>query len=208
MPSRVQAICLPLECPFLRCTSVDVPVLLPSLIRFLLPPLLVFPGGWCRGAASKGAEVPRAGTGMCQPGPTLTPGCLWPGPGRGWGCGSWIWGSQGPRRSENNIPLKSGRGDGILLERYLQSRRTSHTCMLSRSRLFATTWTVSRQAPLSMGFSRQEYCSGLPCPPPGDLPDSGIEPTSLISPALAGRSLPLVPPWEALKDFKGCLVFW
>ena len=48
-------------------------------------------------------------------------------------------------------------------------------------------WTVARQAPLSMGFSRQEYWSGLPCPPPGDLPDSGIEPASLMSPALAGR---------------------
>ena len=47
--------------------------------------------------------------------------------------------------------------------------------------------TAARQAPLSMGFSRQEYWSGLPCPPPGDLPDSGIEPTSLKSPALAGR---------------------
>ena len=44
-------------------------------------------------------------------------------------------------------------------------------------------WTVARQAPLSTGFSRQEYWSGLPCPPPGDLPDPGIEPGS---PALAG----------------------
>ena len=43
------------------------------------------------------------------------------------------------------------------------------------------------QAPLSMGFSRQEYGSGLPCPPPGDLPDPGIEPTFLRSPSLAGR---------------------
>ena len=46
-------------------------------------------------------------------------------------------------------------------------------------RLFATLWTVAPQDPLSMGFSRQEYCSGLPCPPPEDLPDSGIEHTSL-----------------------------
>ena len=53
--------------------------------------------------------------------------------------------------------------------------------------LFVTLWTVARQAPLSMGFSRQEYWSGLPCPPPGDLPDPGIEPMSLMSPALAGR---------------------
>ena len=48
-------------------------------------------------------------------------------------------------------------------------------------------WTVACQAPLAMGFSRQEYQSGLPCPPPGDLLDPGIEPTSLIKPpALAG----------------------
>ena len=53
-------------------------------------------------------------------------------------------------------------------------------------RLFATPWTVACQAPLSMGFSRQEYWSGLPCPSPGDLPDPGIRPTSLVSPALTG----------------------
>ena len=53
-------------------------------------------------------------------------------------------------------------------------------------RLFATSWTIARHAPLSIGFSRQEYCSGLPCPFQGDLPDPGIEPTSLMSPALAG----------------------
>jgi len=46
-------------------------------------------------------------------------------------------------------------------------------------------WTVAHQAPLSMGFSREEYWSGLPCPPSGDLPNSGIEPKSLTSPALA-----------------------
>ena len=45
---------------------------------------------------------------------------------------------------------------------------------------------MSCEAPLSMGFSRQEYSSGLPCPPPEDLPDPGIEPRSLESPALAG----------------------
>ena len=47
-------------------------------------------------------------------------------------------------------------------------------------------WTVACQAPLTMGLSRQEHCSGLPCPPPGDLPDPGMEPTSLMSPALGG----------------------
>ena len=51
--------------------------------------------------------------------------------------------------------------------------------------LFAAQWTVPHQAPLSMGFSRQEYWSGLPCPPPEDLPDPGMEPASPLSPALA-----------------------
>ena len=50
---------------------------------------------------------------------------------------------------------------------------------------FATSWTVARQAPLSMGFSRQEYWRGLPYPPPGDLPDPGIKP-GVMSPAPAG----------------------
>jgi len=52
-------------------------------------------------------------------------------------------------------------------------------------------WTAAHQAPLSMGFSRQEYWSGLPCPSPGHLPDSGIEPVSPVAPALQADSLPL-----------------
>ena len=63
--------------------------------------------------------------------------------------------------------------------------------------LFVTPWTVSFQAPLSMGFSRQEYWSRLPCPPPGDLPDPGIEPMSLMSPALAGGFFTTSATWEA-----------
>ena len=55
---------------------------------------------------------------------------------------------------------------------------------LSRVRLFETPWTVALQAPLSVGFPRQEYWSGLPFPSPEDLPGPGIEP---LSPALAGR---------------------
>ena len=61
----------------------------------------------------------------------------------------------------------------------------------SRVRLFETLWTVARQAPLSMGFSRQELWSGLPVSSPGDLPNLGIESTSLRSPALQADSLPL-----------------
>ena len=55
------------------------------------------------------------------------------------------------------------------------------------------------QAPLSMGFSRQEYGSGLPCPPPGCLPNPGTEPTSTTSPALAGRLFTTSATWEALS---------
>ena len=63
--------------------------------------------------------------------------------------------------------------------------------LLSRVQLFVIRWTAARQAPLSMEFSRQEYWNGLPFPPPGDLPDPGIELTSPASPALAVDSLPL-----------------
>ena len=62
--------------------------------------------------------------------------------------------------------------------------------------LFVTLWTVARQAPLSMGFFRKEYWSGLPCPPPGDLPDPGIEPMYLMSPALAAGFFALSPTWK------------
>ena len=64
--------------------------------------------------------------------------------------------------------------------------------------IFATPWTVVHQAPLSMGLSRQEYWSGFPCPPPGDLSHSGIEPEILMSPALQAGSLPLAPPGKPL----------
>ena len=64
-------------------------------------------------------------------------------------------------------------------------------CLCSDS---ATPWTIALQAPLSMEFPRQEYWSGLPFPPPEDLPDPGMEPTSLASPALAGR---FFTNWEA-----------
>ena len=63
-------------------------------------------------------------------------------------------------------------------------------------KLFATPWTVAHQALLSMGFSRQEYWSGLRCPPPGDLPNSGIEPVSLTYPALASGFFTTSAIWE------------
>ena len=70
-------------------------------------------------------------------------------------------------------------------------------CRFSHVRLFATLWTVAHQPPLSMGFSRQEYWSGLPCPPPGDLSNPGIKSASLTSPALAGGFFTASATWEA-----------
>ena len=66
----------------------------------------------------------------------------------------------------------------------------------------ATPWTVTYQALLSMGFSRQEYWSGLPCPPPGDLPNPGIRPISLMSPALAGGLFTASATWEGWWENK------
>ena len=69
---------------------------------------------------------------------------------------------------------------------------------LSHVQLFATLWTVACQAPLSMGCSRQEYWSGLPCPSLGDLPHPGIESLSLMSAALAGRFFTTSTTWGAM----------
>ena len=78
-----------------------------------------------------------------------------------------------------------------------------YNAMLSRFshvRLCATLWTVAHQASLSMGFSRQEYWSGLPFPSPGDLPNPGVKPASL-TPNLCWQvgCLPLAPPGKPMK---------
>ena len=70
-------------------------------------------------------------------------------------------------------------------------------CMISPVLLFSTPWTVAHQAPLSMEFPSQEYWSGLPFPPPGGLPDPGMEPVSLASPALTGRCSTTAPPGKS-----------
>ena len=67
---------------------------------------------------------------------------------------------------------------------YYSESESDVTQSLSRVQLFATLWTIAHQAPLSMRFSRQEYWSGLSCPPPGDLPDQGIKPGSPVAPEL------------------------
>ena len=71
------------------------------------------------------------------------------------------------------------------------------------SSVHATPWTVARQAPLSMGFSRQEYCSGLPFSPPGDLPDKGVEPVFPASLALQADSLSAEPSGKSIVRYIG-----
>jgi len=95
---------------------------------------------------------------------------------------------------ESGQTLGDGEGQGSL------ACCSPCACVLSsfsRVRLFVTPWTVGCQAPLSMGFSRQEYWGGLPFPSPGDLPDPGIEPASLTSPALVGGFFITSAAWEA-----------
>ena len=79
-----------------------------------------------------------------------------------------------------------------------EGRRFSHV------RLCVTPWTIACQAPMSTGFSRQEYWSGLLFPSPGDLPDPGIKPVSLTSPAVAGGFFTTSTTWEALNL---CLIY-
>ena len=74
--------------------------------------------------------------------------------------------------------------------------------LLSCVLFFVTLWTVARQAPLSVGSPRQEYWIGVPFPPPGDLPNPGIQTTSLTSPALADGFFTTSATWEALSNSK------
>ena len=85
--------------------------------------------------------------------------------------------------------------------------REVRLCVLScfgHVRLFASLWILACQAPLSMGFPRQEYWSGLPCPSPGDLPDPEIKPISFMSLALAGGFFTTSATWEAHVHFNYC----
>ena len=85
----------------------------------------------------------------------------------------------------------------LLVSLPLLSDLLSH---FTRVQLFVTLWTVAHQALLSMEFSRQEYWSGLPCPPSGNLSNRRIESTSLMSPALAGGFFTTSATWEAWED--------
>ena len=128
------------------------------------------------------------------------------------------WASKGLFESTNMLSRKQGN--------YFQKKKTSKsTCTtislqcteqvpshtkvkvksLSRVRLFVTLWTVARQAPLSTGFSRQEYWSGLPFPSPGDLPDPGIKPGS---PALEANALTSEPPRKPAQSHRKHQFWW
>ena len=102
----------------------------------------------------------------------------------------------GPRQDASFSPKN------VLLMPYFQRVPRVCRCVLSsfsRVRCFTTPWTVAHQALLSMGLSRQEYWSGQPFLPPEDLPDQGIEPASLMPPALAGRFFTTSATWEAQR---------
>ena len=77
-----------------------------------------------------------------------------------------------------------------------------YACSVMSSSFVTPAWIVARQAPLCMGFSRQEYWSGLPFPSPGNLPDPGIEPSP---PALAGGFFTTEPPEKPIKEWQACL---
>ena len=109
------------------------------------------------------------------------------------------------KQTNKKKPTKTKQHSKNCLFWKLKSHR-SHACMPSSFRcvwLCATLWTVAHQGSLSKGFSRQEYWRRLPCPPPGDLPDSRVEPASFMSPALAGGFFTTRTTWKALSWITG-----
>ena len=101
----------------------------------------------------------------------------------------------------SNLPkvMQLGSSSGLGFGSKQPDSKDHGLCMLSHIPLFATLWTETRQVSLFMGFSRREYWSGLPFPSPGDLPDAGMEPGSLATPALAGRFFYHWATWKAQR---------
>ena len=116
----------------------------------------------------------------------------------------------------NPPSLVSSTADPVSTESHITYKRPAghilvsyHVFVLSHFspvRLFTTPSTVVHKAPLSMGFSRQEYRSGLPCPPPGDLPNPGTEPASLMSPSLASGFFTTSMTWEAQEVINSTVI--
>ena len=124
------------------------------------------------------------------------------------GSGTKQWTHWSPHSEPQTLPWTwLSRSEPLPTKTPVESMCVCAISHFSRGRLFATLWTIAGQAPLFMGFSRQEYFSGLPCPPPGGLPDPGIESTSLV-PCIGvqvlyhkrhlgiNRSLSVPDPWE------------
>ena len=112
---------------------------------------------------------------------------------------SWSLESSGEADSVRDMPFLCDHFCHVGLQCWLLLLTSMHACMpscFSHVWLFVTLWTVAPQAPLSMGFSRQEYWIGLPCPPLGDLPHPGIESSSFTSPALADGFFTTSATWE------------
>ena len=93
--------------------------------------------------------------------------------------------------------MTSNSFGGDLMSSYINGACICMLICFSCIQLCVTLWAVAHQAPLSMGFSRQEYWTGLPFPPPRDCPNPGIELMSLMSFALADRFFTTVTTWEA-----------
>ena len=105
----------------------------------------------------------------------------------------------------NSGPLGQSQSRDYLAYTWVCSVHTPSGSVVSDS---VTPWTVACQVPLSMGFSSQAYWSGLPFPPPGDLPKSGIKSTSPVSPALQAGSLPAEHYSPVVQKMIGNLILW
>ena len=112
-----------------------------------------------------------------------------------------VWFTVSGKCQQSNSPSMGEWINSMVYPYYGLLRKGESVKSLTPVQLFMTPWTVAHQLPLSMGFSRQGYWSGLPCPPPRDLPDPGIEAGSPASPALqtdlftscATREIPIQP---------------
>ena len=117
----------------------------------------------------------------------------------------WQWGEMSPGRWNDSSQESVSRRETLRCSpETITILLISYACVLSCFscvQLFVTSWTIAHQAPLSVGFSRQEYWGGLSCPPPGNLPDLGIKPESFTCPALAGGLLTTSTTWETLISY-------
>ena len=114
----------------------------------------------------------------------------------------WSEGELGNSLCVGGLTLIKGKQDtaGETVQSFRDSMPAYVLSCFSRVQLFATPWTVAQEAPLPMGFPKQERGSGLPCPAPGDLPNPGIKPSCFMFPALASRFFTTGATWEAHRD--------